>query len=147
MHRCAHVSVCGGVCHCRALQHVVEKCGSAFEPHLTSDLLQLVFTCLSHANRLVETVFIESVLVDHCRGKVCLLVETVFIESVLVDHCRGKVCLLVETVFIKSFCLLVETVFIKSFCLLVETGFYQVIVSTVEGRGRLSLHGICRSMV
>ena len=73
---------------------MVEKCGSAFEPHLTSELLQLVFTCLSHANRLVETGFI------------------------------------------------------KSFCLLEETGFYQVIVSsTVEGRGRLSLHGICRSMV
>jgi hypothetical protein len=46
------VYVC--VCHCRALQRVVERCGSAFEPHLTSDLLQLVFTCLSHTNRFVR---------------------------------------------------------------------------------------------
>ncbi|CAI8043758.1 hypothetical protein GBAR_LOCUS24277, partial [Geodia barretti] len=37
-----------------ALQHVVERCGIAFEPHLTSDLLQLVFTCLSHTNRFVR---------------------------------------------------------------------------------------------
>jgi hypothetical protein len=37
-----------------ALQRVVERCGSAFEPHLTSDLLQLVFTCLSHTNRFVR---------------------------------------------------------------------------------------------
>ena len=46
--------VCGCVCRCRALQHVVERCGIAFEPHLTSDLLQLVFTCVSHTNRFVR---------------------------------------------------------------------------------------------
>lgn len=40
--------------HCRALQHVVEKCGSGFEPHLTSELLELVFTSLSHTNRFVR---------------------------------------------------------------------------------------------
>ena len=33
---------------------MVEKCGSAFESHLTSDLMQLVFTCLSHTNRFVR---------------------------------------------------------------------------------------------
>lgn len=38
----------------RALQHVVEECGAAFEPHLTSDLIQLVFTSLSHTNRFVR---------------------------------------------------------------------------------------------
>ena len=38
----------------RALQHVVEKCGGAFEPHLNSDLIQLVFTSLSHTNRFVR---------------------------------------------------------------------------------------------
>ena len=38
----------------RALQHVVENCGTAFEPHLTSDLIQLVFTSLSHTNRFVR---------------------------------------------------------------------------------------------
>ena len=49
------VSVCTCMCLCyRALQHVVEKCGSAFESHLTSDLMQLVFTCLSHTNRFVR---------------------------------------------------------------------------------------------
>ena len=43
------------MCLCyRALQYVVEKCGSAFESHLTSDLMQLVFTCLSHTNRFVR---------------------------------------------------------------------------------------------
>ena len=36
------------MCPFRALQQVVEKCGKVFEPHLTSDLVQLVFTCLSH---------------------------------------------------------------------------------------------------
>ena len=38
----------------RALQRVVESCGAAFEPHLTSDLLQLVFTALHHTNRFVR---------------------------------------------------------------------------------------------
>ena len=33
---------------------MVEKCGREFEPHLTSDLVQLVFTCLSHTNRFVR---------------------------------------------------------------------------------------------
>ena len=35
---------------CRALQQVVKYC-SGFEPHLNSDLLQLVFTCVGHTNR------------------------------------------------------------------------------------------------
>ena len=42
------------MCPCRALLQVVEKCGKAFEPYLTSDLVQLVFTCLSHTNRFVR---------------------------------------------------------------------------------------------
>ena len=33
---------------------VVNYCGSAFEPHLNSDLIQLVFTSLSHTNRFVR---------------------------------------------------------------------------------------------
>ena len=33
---------------------MVEKCGREFEAHLTSDLVQLVFTCLSHTNHFVR---------------------------------------------------------------------------------------------
>ena len=33
---------------------MVEKCGREFEPHLTSNLVQLVFTCLSHTNCFVR---------------------------------------------------------------------------------------------
>ena len=56
-----HVHCISGLCTsvplslmCRALQHVVENCGTAFEPHLTSDLIQLVFTSLGHTNRFVR---------------------------------------------------------------------------------------------
>ena len=32
----------------------MEKCGSEFEPHLTPDLFDLVFTALGHTNRFVR---------------------------------------------------------------------------------------------
>ena len=38
----------------RALQHAVVGCGSRFEPFITPDLLQLIFTSLGHANRFVR---------------------------------------------------------------------------------------------
>ena len=70
------------MCPCRALQEVVEKCGKAFEPHLTSDLAQLVFTCLSHTNcfvretgyRVIVSIITIS-LVSVCVGCVCMYVH------------------------------------------------------------------------
>ena len=59
-HTCTHTPACeGSLCTppslmSRALQHVVENCGTAFEPHLTPDLIHLVFTSLSHTNRFVR---------------------------------------------------------------------------------------------
>ena len=38
----------------RALQHAVVGCGSKFESFITTDLLQLIFTSLGHANRFVR---------------------------------------------------------------------------------------------
>ncbi|XP_019856793.1 PREDICTED: uncharacterized protein LOC100631796 [Amphimedon queenslandica] len=37
-----------------ALQYAVEGCGSSFEPHITSELLDLLFTALEHINRFVR---------------------------------------------------------------------------------------------
>ena len=37
-----------------ALHHAVEGCGNSFEPHITSDLLDILFTALKHTNRFVR---------------------------------------------------------------------------------------------
>ena len=37
-----------------ALQQAVEGCGATFEPHITKELLDLLFTALSHTNRFVR---------------------------------------------------------------------------------------------
>ena len=38
----------------RALQHAIDGCGSKFEPFITTDLLQVIFTSLGHTNRFVR---------------------------------------------------------------------------------------------
>ena len=53
----------------RALQHAVIGCGSNFEPFITTDLLQLIFTSLGHANRFVrETGFKVISSIVQCPG-------------------------------------------------------------------------------
>ena len=53
----------------RALQSAVAGCGSKFEPFITTDLLQLIFTSLGHANRFVrETGFKVISAIVKCPG-------------------------------------------------------------------------------
>ena len=53
----------------RALQHAVVGCGSKFESFITTDLLQLIFTSLGHANRFVrETGFKVISAIVKCPG-------------------------------------------------------------------------------
>ena len=54
----------------RALEHAVVGCGSAFEPFITFDLLQLIFTALGHTNRFVrETGFRVLAAIVKCPGE------------------------------------------------------------------------------
>ena len=53
----------------RALQQAVVGCGSKFESFITTDLLQLIFTSLGHANRFVrETGFKVISAIVKCPG-------------------------------------------------------------------------------
>ena len=57
------------ILYLRALQHAVVGCGSNFEPFITTDLLQLIFTSLGHANRFVrETGFKVISSIVQCPG-------------------------------------------------------------------------------
>ena len=66
----------------RALQHVVEKCGGAFEPHLNSDLIQLVFTSISHTNRFVrETGYKVVAAIVMIPGELCTRINPTLCTS------------------------------------------------------------------
>ena len=56
----------------RTLQQAVVGCGSSFEPFITSDLLQLIFSALKHTNRFIrETGFKVLAAIVKCPGKLC----------------------------------------------------------------------------
>jgi len=55
----------------RALQQAVVGCGSSFEPFITSDLLQLIFSSLKHTNKFIrETGFKVLAAIVKCPGNV-----------------------------------------------------------------------------
>ena len=53
-----------------ALQRAVEGCSDSFSPHITGDLLQLLFTSFQHTNRFVrETAYNVTAAIVSCPGK------------------------------------------------------------------------------
>lgn len=63
------LSLVSSILSSRALQHAVVGCGSKFEPFITTNLLQLIFTALGHANRFVrETGFKVLFSIVQCPG-------------------------------------------------------------------------------
>lgn len=57
----------------RALQQAVVGCGSSFEPFITADLLQLIFSALKHTNRFIrETGFKVLAAIVKCPGEVLI---------------------------------------------------------------------------
>lgn len=52
-----------------ALEQAVSGCGMTFAPYVTSDLLDLIFTCLGHTNRFVrETGYKTLAAIVKCPG-------------------------------------------------------------------------------
>lgn len=55
---------------CSTLQQVVEGCGSSFASHVTSSLLELLFSALGHTNRFVrETGYKVLAAIVTCPGE------------------------------------------------------------------------------